>query len=287
MFHRSLASCPIRIVGRGCGRSAQNPQRQWGGSRRGQRRLQANDPTLKPALDELIKEADKALTEGPFSVVNKPDTPPSGDKHDYMSLSPYWWPDPAKSDGLPYIRHDGKVNPDREKYDQPVIESFTMNANTLALAYYFTGDEKYAKKSADAHCAWFFDPATKMNPNCALRTGRARSRGQGETVGRAGDRPLPSRHRRRALLAGSPNWTSEDHEKLQAWFKPMLDYILTSEMGKQEASQPNNHGTWCACRPRRTPLPRRRSAGEADRRTAGPLAHQESRSNRTAGSRSN
>jgi len=27
--------------------------------------------------------------------------PPSGDKHDYMSIGPYWWPDPQQPNGLP------------------------------------------------------------------------------------------------------------------------------------------------------------------------------------------
>ncbi len=26
-----------------------------------------------------------------------------------MSVGPYWWPDPSKPDGLPYIRRDGEV----------------------------------------------------------------------------------------------------------------------------------------------------------------------------------
>ena len=66
-----------------------------------------------PALEALIQDADRALTAGPYSVMNKQLTPPSGDKHDYMSVGPYWWPDPAKKDGLPYIRKDGERNPDR------------------------------------------------------------------------------------------------------------------------------------------------------------------------------
>src|SRR5579859_1680919 len=39
-------------------------------------------------------EADKAMTAGPFSVMHKGSTPPSGDKHDYMSQAPYFWPNP-------------------------------------------------------------------------------------------------------------------------------------------------------------------------------------------------
>ncbi len=35
----------------------------------------------------------------------------SGDKHDYYSFPPYWWPDPSKKDGMPYLRKDGETNP--------------------------------------------------------------------------------------------------------------------------------------------------------------------------------
>lgn len=47
------------------------------------------------------------------SVVDKLRTPPSGVRHDYMSIGPYWWPNPASADGLPYVRRDGEVNPER------------------------------------------------------------------------------------------------------------------------------------------------------------------------------
>src|ERR1039458_4379832 len=66
-----------------------------------------------PALDTLVQQADRELKTGPLSVMHKKLTPSSGDKHDYMSVGPYWWPDPSKPDGLPYIRRDGVINPDR------------------------------------------------------------------------------------------------------------------------------------------------------------------------------
>ncbi|HEX6650711.1 MAG TPA: hypothetical protein VF075_14270 [Pyrinomonadaceae bacterium] len=52
-----------------------------------------------PALAKLERDAQKALTSGPFSVVTKTVTPPSGDKHDYMSQAPYFWPDPKSPNG--------------------------------------------------------------------------------------------------------------------------------------------------------------------------------------------
>src|SRR5215471_6877368 len=71
-------------------------------------RINAKDPLILPAYKQLMKDADKALQFGPVSVMEKKNNPPSGDKHDYMSLAPYFWPDPAKADGLPYIRKDGQ-----------------------------------------------------------------------------------------------------------------------------------------------------------------------------------
>ena len=65
------------------------------------RRVAAGDRELAAAVARLRDEADRALAVGPFSVTAKKALPPSGDKHDYMSLGPYWWPDPGKPDGKP------------------------------------------------------------------------------------------------------------------------------------------------------------------------------------------
>jgi len=75
-------------------------------------RVISGDKSLRPTVEALRTEADEALKAGPFSVMDKKLTPPSGDKHDYMSFGPYWWGGPKKADGLPYIRRDGQVNPE-------------------------------------------------------------------------------------------------------------------------------------------------------------------------------
>src|SRR5436190_23199283 len=59
-------------------------------------RLRDGDKNLIPAVTKLEHDASRALAAGPFSVVSKDATPPSGDKHDYMSQAPYFWPDPKK-----------------------------------------------------------------------------------------------------------------------------------------------------------------------------------------------
>ena len=60
---------------------------------------------------ELRAAADAVRTNAAETVTAKGVNPPSGDKHDYMSFGPYWWPDPTKPDGLPYVRRDGETNP--------------------------------------------------------------------------------------------------------------------------------------------------------------------------------
>ena len=115
---------------------------------------------------KLERDARKALTSGPFSVTSKATTPPSGDKHDYMSQAPYFWPDPQRPNGLPYIRRDGERNPEIEKItDHRVMDQLESAVETLALAYQATRNEEYAAKATTLLRAFFLDPATRMNPN--------------------------------------------------------------------------------------------------------------------------
>src|SRR5689334_12118318 len=46
------------------------------------------DKEMEKAWSKLQRDAQKALIGGPFSIMNKEVTPPSGDKHDYMSQAP-------------------------------------------------------------------------------------------------------------------------------------------------------------------------------------------------------
>ena len=203
----------------------------------------AGDDAADDVVDDIRKDADKALELKPPSVVEKDFNPPSGDKHDYASLSPYWWPDPSKPDGKPYIRKDGEFNPERDKYDEPRMTTLADAVGDLSLAYYFTGDEKYAAKAKELIRVWFFDEKTRMNPNMKY----AQFRPGYDDLRPAG---IIESNRLRAvvdadgLLAGSKHWSADDSKKLKAWFGELLDYIETSEQGKNEEAAPNNHGTW-------------------------------------------
>src|SRR5207247_2656654 len=57
-------------------------------------RIRDGDKRLDSALTRLRRDAQKALSTATQSVITKDATPPSGDKHDYMSQAPYFWPNP-------------------------------------------------------------------------------------------------------------------------------------------------------------------------------------------------
>ena len=209
------------------------------------RGLAAGDKALQPALDRLIAEADDALDDGPFSVTDKTVDPPSGDRHDYMSRAPYWWPDPKKKDGLPYVRKDGEVNPESrgDASDSPRMSRMVGTANALALAYHFTGDEKYAARAALLLRTWFLDPKTRMNPH--LEYGQAiPGRVTGRGVGIIDTARLTNVPDAAILIEPSRAWTDADHAGLKAWFAAYLKWLRTSRHGRDESRAANNHGTW-------------------------------------------
>jgi hypothetical protein len=127
--------------------------------------LEDGEEEFQPAFSNLIKEADEALEGGVYSVTFKNLIPPNGSKNDYMSMGPYWWPDPEKPDGLPYIRRDGEVNPERDKLDSAQKNKMINAVRSLSLAWFFTEKSEYAEKAAELLRVWFLDQETLMNPH--------------------------------------------------------------------------------------------------------------------------
>jgi hypothetical protein len=207
-------------------------------------KIAAGDHSFDVPLAQLKHEADQALAEGSWSVVNKPMTPPSGDKHDYMSLARYFWPDPTKPDGLPYISRDGEVNPEIWTIpDHKDFDALMDNVLTLGLLFYFTGEERYAEHAARVMRVWFLDEATRMNPNLNFCQG-IRGLNDGRNAGIIETRELAQVVDAIGLLAGSNAWTDADQWGMERWFTRFLDWLVYNEMAMLEVKQENNHGTF-------------------------------------------
>jgi len=205
-------------------------------------------PQTNAAYKQLLATADKALTKPNLSVTDKGMTPPSGSKHDYLSLSAYWWADNSKPDGLPWIRKDGKVNPasKNEQSDGVRLADFTARVQNLTLAWYFSGEQKYADKAASLMRTWFIDPDTRMNPNLNFAQGVpgiAAGRNAGVLDGRYFSTRIVDSI---VLLHGNPAWKESDDKAMQQWMSDYLNWLQTNKLALKESRAENNHGNWYA-----------------------------------------
>ena len=207
-------------------------------------KIEKNDEEYTTAFDQLKGDAEKALRFKPVTVMSKTDLPPSGDKHDYMSIAPYWWPNPNTASGIPYVRRDGEINPEVKNFpDKVVLPGLSASIYHLALAYYFTGKEAYADHATKLIRVWFLDTATRMNPNLKYAQSV-----KGVTDGRA-EGVIDTRHFMHImdaiqLLKASKTWTSKDQLGMEGWVKDFIQWLGTSNIGKEEMNAPNNHGVW-------------------------------------------
>ena len=206
-------------------------------------RLADGDPSLQPAVDALRSDVDNALTFEPVSVMTKEPVPPSGDKHDYMSQGPYWWPNPDTPDGLPYIRKDGEVNPEIETLDSRKQGRMVSAIESLALGWHFFDDARAAEHAARLIRTWFLDPATKMSPHLEYGQGIpgiCEGRGIGIIDTASYTRLVDAI----GLLDLSGAIADTDRSGLLMWMKAYREWLVSSDTGRDEANTKNNHATW-------------------------------------------
>jgi hypothetical protein len=201
-------------------------------------------PKSKSFFRTFLYESDSLLAMKPLSVMDKSQTPPSGDKHDFLSMGPYWWPDSTKPDGLPYIRKDGRRNPEYSSITDQLHFGMMLEAvEKLTIAYSITRDRRYSGKAADLLRVWFLDKKTRMNPNmnhAQFIPGVNTGRGIGIIETRSMHKILDAI----CLLRSSREWNKVDDGKITDWFGEYFHWLTTHQYGIDESNEKNNHGSW-------------------------------------------
>lgn len=207
--------------------------------------LHHGDKAYAPAGDALLKSANSALQHPRYSVVDKTLMPASGDKHDYFSFGPYWWPNPDTSTGLPYIRKDGQINPSSKTgdTDSERLVQFADDVRVLSLAWFYSGEPQYAEKAQLLLNTWFLNKQTRMNPNLNYAQaipGVVNGRG----IGIIDTRVLIDVADSIELLQASGRLSPIEVKGYKQWYQNYTHWLLTSENGFEEANWYNNHGAW-------------------------------------------
>ena len=206
--------------------------------------LESGDDKTVLNYNKMIQRANELLDATAFSVVNKTGIPPSGDKHDYMSIGPYWWPNPETDDGLPYIRKDGEINPEARNNYTDFVENdnFLRAIKDLSNAYYLSDNVDYAHKALELIKVWFLDEDTKMNPHLNYA------------------QSIPGKNDGRCFgiiefgevidvvkfleLAKDRNLLDKKTENgMFHWLTDYSNWLQNSKLGIEESTRKNNHGT--------------------------------------------
>lgn len=221
---------------------AASAQSIWSSEHLQQVRSNISQPYYASAYQQLISEADALLDVQPLSVMLKKDAPASGDKHDYMSIGRYTWPDPTKPDGLPYITRDGESNPELELYDRQPLGKTASRVVTLTLAYYFSGDERYARKASELLRVWFLDPATRMNPHLRYaQVVKGKNNNLGRCYGVIDTYSFVEMVQALPLLEQSQSFSKRDAKAIKRWFSQLIHWLTTDPQGIEESNTLNNH----------------------------------------------
>ncbi|SHG14802.1 Alginate lyase [Salegentibacter echinorum] len=198
---------------------------------------------LKAEKERVLTRADEYKNKVPVTVTDSVSERSQGGKHDFYSEGDYWWPDPENPGGA-YIRKDGLTNPDNFNADRKALIRLNQISGALASAYLVTGNKEYIKKLLPHLQAWFVNEATKMNPN--LRFGQAISGVvSGRGIGIIDTVHLIEVAKAIEITERSGVASKKDIAIMKSWFRDYLTWISTSDFGKAERDNGNNHSvTW-------------------------------------------
>ena len=189
----------------------------------------------------VLAAAEAALAEAPVTVTAARAERSAGGPHDFYSEGDYWWPDPENPGG-PYVRRDGRTNPNNFVAHRDAMRRLSLLVPTLAAAYRLTGDARYAAHARRHLDAWFVDAATRMNPHLLYAqaiSGRVTGRGIGiiDTI-----HLVEVAQAVRALDADG-GLDADATRRITMWFADYLEWMTTHPYGIDERDHGNNHSS--------------------------------------------
>src|SRR3546814_8478123 len=152
-----------------------------------------------------------------------------------------WSPDVCSSD-LPYVRRDGRSNPDKFDGHRDALIAFGRTVPALAALWDLTGEARFADAAMRHLQAWFVDSETRMNPDLdhaqaiiGVNTGRA--------IGVIDTLQIVEVARAAALFARkSAPYYPAIRAGVEGWFADYLAWLTTSPFGTDERAEKINHG---------------------------------------------
>jgi hypothetical protein len=190
--------------------------------------------------ERILKAAAAYVTLKPETITAFPSERSPGGLHDYFSQADYFWPDPKNPDG-PYINRDGQSNPANFNDHRKAMIALSIQMPALTAAWLLTGNERYGQHACEHLRAWFVAPATRMNPNLEFSQG-VHGASTGRNYGIIDTLHLVEVARAASLVARSL-LSAGDAAAVKEWFRSYLQWLKTSDKGKQERAALNNHAT--------------------------------------------
>ncbi|KAG8688382.1 hypothetical protein FRC11_005539 [Ceratobasidium sp. 423] len=191
----------------------------------------------KAAQASIVKFADEVLREGPWSMMNKSVVPPSGNKHDYLSYRPYYWPNCTGVGNTteltqeqiyvtcPYERRDGQFNPDYRLANDSGATQALMDALFYAPHHLQIPRPQYSQTS---RWVWLRGPGTQV----------------GSPTGVLDMHWWPKALSGILLMKEMGVWSDADLEGVVNWAKAYIPWLRMNELAKAERASDNNHGSY-------------------------------------------
>ncbi|RKP13849.1 alginate lyase-domain-containing protein [Piptocephalis cylindrospora] len=207
-----------------------------------------------PEASEILTRFHRRAHAAPIlTITDASITPPSGDKRDFMSYAPYWWPNSTDPHGQ-WVQRDGLINPDTAQLTQQADLTAAINIMRIeALAELFLGPSTYGMNHVVHQLrAWFINPATRMNPN-AMYGQIVRNENPSTWIGRY-EAILSVRQ-----LAFVPSlvelarthsalWRDQQEDVVMTqWAQDYLAWLLDPPFKAGTNTNKNNHRTYWTC----------------------------------------